>query len=90
MKHLLSINLLPKVILFGFLVIPLGTLVQNQFLSERIPVLKKYDADHLLQVALPIGGIGTGIVTMVANAIHLMKQNAAITTQEQGLRGRIF
>ena len=28
------------------------------------PVLKHYDQDHLLQVALPLGGIGTGTVSL--------------------------
>ncbi len=36
----------------------------QQLLSERISVLKKYDADHLLRVALPLGGIGTGTVSL--------------------------
>ena len=33
-------------------------------LNARWPVLKSYDADHLLRVALPIGGIGTGTVSL--------------------------
>ena len=28
------------------------------------PVLKEYDRDHLGQIALPIGGIGTGTVSL--------------------------
>ncbi|MFC0182692.1 GH116 family glycosyl-hydrolase [Pseudarcicella hirudinis] len=28
------------------------------------PVLKHYDKDHLLNVALPLGGIGTGTVSL--------------------------
>lgn len=32
--------------------------------SDQIPVLKTYDADHLLRIALPIGGIGTGTVSL--------------------------
>lgn len=28
------------------------------------PVLKRYDADHLLRITLPIGGIGTGTVSL--------------------------
>lgn len=41
-----------------------STQAQNQLLSERIPVLKSYDADHLHRIALPIGGIGTGTVSL--------------------------
>ena len=37
---------------------------QQTLLSERIPLLKTYDADHLLSVALPLGGIGTGTVSL--------------------------
>jgi non-lysosomal glucosylceramidase len=33
-------------------------------LNARWPVLKSYDADHLLRVALPVGGIGTGTVSL--------------------------
>jgi len=31
---------------------------------EQIPVMKEYDADHLLRIALPLGGIGTGTVSL--------------------------
>jgi non-lysosomal glucosylceramidase len=50
-----------------FLALLFGTAVHlpaQQLLSERIPILKTYDADHLLQVALPLGGIGTGTVSL--------------------------
>jgi non-lysosomal glucosylceramidase len=33
-------------------------------LNARWPVLKSYDADHLLRIALPLGGIGTGTVSL--------------------------
>jgi len=33
-------------------------------LNPRWPVLKTYDADHLLRIALPLGGIGTGTVSL--------------------------
>ena len=28
------------------------------------PILKKYDQDHLLRIAMPLGGIGTGTVSL--------------------------
>jgi uncharacterized protein (DUF608 family) len=31
------------------------------------PTLKRYDADHLARVALPLGGIGTGTVSLMGN-----------------------
>ena len=37
---------------------------QEAPLSARIPLLKSYDADHLQQIALPLGGIGTGTVSL--------------------------
>ena len=32
--------------------------------SAEWPVLKHYDQDHLLNIALPLGGIGTGTVSL--------------------------
>jgi uncharacterized protein (DUF608 family) len=32
--------------------------------ADRWPVLKVYDADHLERIALPLGGIGTGTVSL--------------------------
>jgi uncharacterized protein (DUF608 family) len=37
---------------------------QRTFLGDRVEMLKNYDADHLLNVALPLGGIGTGTVSL--------------------------
>ncbi len=34
---------------------------------EEWPVLKTYDADHLDRIAMPIGGIGTGTVSLAGN-----------------------
>jgi len=35
-----------------------------QKLSQPWPVLKHYDQDHLYNIALPLGGIGTGTVSL--------------------------
>jgi uncharacterized protein (DUF608 family) len=32
--------------------------------AQEIPVVKHYDQDHLLNIALPLGGIGTGTVSV--------------------------
>lgn len=32
--------------------------------SQEIPVIRHYDQDHLLNIALPLGGIGTGTVSI--------------------------
>ncbi|MGB4900061.1 MAG: GH116 family glycosyl-hydrolase, partial [Saprospiraceae bacterium] len=32
--------------------------------SQNFPVLKHYDQNHLYRIALPIGGIGTGTVSL--------------------------
>ncbi|NLS79784.1 MAG: hypothetical protein GXY76_21265 [Chloroflexi bacterium] len=33
-------------------------------LNPRWPVLNRYDADHLARIALPIGGLGTGTISL--------------------------
>ncbi len=35
--------------------------------SDGWPVIKSYDKDHLCQIALPLGGIGTGTVSLAGN-----------------------
>ena len=50
---LLTVNLLPYC-----------TIAQKELLSQRIPALKKYDRNHLFRIAMPIGGIGTGTVSL--------------------------
>ncbi|MBR8536155.1 hypothetical protein KDU71_11350 [Carboxylicivirga sediminis] len=37
---------------------------QTELLSNKIFPLKKYDKDHLYRIALPMGGIGTGTVSL--------------------------
>ncbi len=37
---------------------------QTNLLSERISILKSYDQEHLQRIALPLGGIGTGMVSL--------------------------
>ncbi|MBK8506039.1 MAG: hypothetical protein IPL46_29895 [Saprospiraceae bacterium] len=37
---------------------------QSAGISDRLSVLKHYDSDHLYRIALPIGGIGTGTVSI--------------------------
>jgi non-lysosomal glucosylceramidase len=37
---------------------------QEDLLSKRISSLRTYDKDHLYRIALPIGGIGTGTVSL--------------------------
>ena len=35
--------------------------------EKKWPVLKTYDQDHLARLALPIGGIGTGTISLMGN-----------------------
>jgi non-lysosomal glucosylceramidase len=37
---------------------------QPAFPGDQVEMLKRYDADHLLNIALPLGGIGTGTVSL--------------------------
>lgn len=39
-------------------------LLANEWHPQKWPVLKKYDQNHLYQIALPLGGIGTGTVSL--------------------------
>ncbi|MFC2118142.1 GH116 family glycosyl-hydrolase [Bacteroidota bacterium] len=50
-------------ILFLSLILPF-TLIIAQDLNTNWPVLKHYDQDHLAKIALPLGGIGTGTVSL--------------------------
>ncbi|MDR1896342.1 MAG: hypothetical protein LBR10_06090 [Prevotellaceae bacterium] len=42
----------------------LGSLLSTGQNQNEWPVLKHYDHDHLLHIALPLGGIGTGTVSL--------------------------
>lgn len=41
-----------------------ASLHAQQLLSEKISILKQYDSEHLYRIAMPIGGIGTGTVSI--------------------------
>ncbi|WP_211290328.1 GH116 family glycosyl-hydrolase [Polaribacter gangjinensis] len=51
-------------IFFMMLIMPNFINAQNELLSEKIMILKKYDSNHLHRIAMPIGGIGTGTVSL--------------------------
>ncbi|MBK3517076.1 GH116 family glycosyl-hydrolase [Carboxylicivirga marina] len=53
-----------SLIISALMLTSLGTVAQTSLLSERITALKKYDQDHLYRIALPMGGIGTGTVSL--------------------------
>ena len=46
------------------LVIFFALLITENARSEEWPVLKKYDQEHSWKIALPVGGIGTGTISM--------------------------
>ena len=48
----------------GLLSIACGLQAQETFTGDRVPVLKVYEQDQLLNIALPLGGIGTGTVSL--------------------------
>lgn len=55
--------------MLNFKILLCCTLVSGQILAEEWqpqewPVLKHYDQQHLYQIALPLGGIGTGTVSL--------------------------
>lgn len=41
-----------------------GIITAQEWKPQQWPVLKKYDQEHLAQIALPLGGIGTGTVSL--------------------------
>lgn len=41
-----------------------STAFSQEWKPQQWPVLKSYDKDHLYQIALPLGGIGTGTVSL--------------------------
>jgi len=53
-----------KIILLSLFVGLLSLSLPAQQPASAWPVLKHYDQDHLLNIALPIGGIGTGTVSL--------------------------
>lgn len=52
------------IILIVVLAFPINIIAQQEILSKKISVLKSYDQDHLFRIAMPIGGIGTGTVSL--------------------------
>lgn len=59
-----SIQNLIKILLLIPVGLPVYVKAQHKPLSEDIKVLKKYDKEHLYRIAMPIGGIGTGTVSL--------------------------
>ena len=51
-----------SLVLISFLCAVSTSTAQNSWQPQEWPVLKHYDQDHLKQVSLPLGGIGTGVV----------------------------
>ena len=48
----------------GALLSGIITIQAQEWKPQQWPVLKKYDKEHLYQIALPLGGIGTGTVSL--------------------------
>lgn len=48
----------------GALLSGIITVQAQEWKPQQWPVLKKYDKEHLYQIALPLGGIGTGTVSL--------------------------
>ena len=52
-------------VIFSLAAVLLSAAVSAQEWTPSVwPVLKHYDAQHLYQIALPLGGIGTGTVSL--------------------------
>ena len=53
-----------KLILLTISILVSEAIVAQEWKPQQWPVLKKYDQEHLYQIALPLGGIGTGTVSL--------------------------
>jgi len=62
--HCYTIQQAALIILLNVLLLPCFVIAQTKLLSEQVTILKKYDKDHLYRIAMPIGGIGTGTVSL--------------------------
>ncbi|WP_430814955.1 GH116 family glycosyl-hydrolase [Carboxylicivirga sp. RSCT41] len=51
-------------LLFFTTTLVVNTSAQEELLSNKITSLRQYDKDHLYRIALPMGGIGTGTVSL--------------------------
>ncbi len=47
-----------------FLLLTTQALAQTPWKPQKWPILKHYDQQHLTRIAMPIGGIGTGTVSL--------------------------
>lgn len=56
------VNRFLKMLMLSFCAIPI--LAQEEWKPSEWPVMKHYDSNHLYQIALPLGGIGTGTVSL--------------------------
>ena len=69
-KIMLKKSILSKITLIGFCVMLYFYLffttgdIMAQKQTKQWPVLKHYDKDHINKIAMPIGGIGTGTVSL--------------------------
>lgn len=50
--------------IFLSLLVVCSTASAQEWTPQQWPVLKSYDKDHLYQIALPLGGIGTGTMSL--------------------------
>ena len=53
-----------KLILLTICTLVSGAIASQEWKPQEWPVLKNYDQEHLYQIALPLGGIGTGTVSL--------------------------
>ena len=56
--------MMKRFILLSIMLFTSNLFAQSELLSDRISILKSYDQNHLHRIALPIGGIGTGTVSL--------------------------
>ena len=65
MKHTTQVRHVSTLLLgVLFMTTPCSIDAQSSFTGDRVLFLRNYEQDHLLNIALPLGGIGTGTVSL--------------------------
>ena len=63
-NELITQNYMRRILSFAAVLFAPVVLSAQEWVPSEWPVMTSYDSDHLYQVALPLGGIGTGTVSL--------------------------
>ena len=66
-KATATLNITMKIFQLSLLFILVTFFAQAQNTNSEWPVLKSYESEYLKRIAMPVGGIGTGTVSLAGN-----------------------